>query len=95
MYIGILLQYKNNVMNMIVLEHLDCLKGNLKKMLLSRYQSLHLTIVLLRIEQLIKIAKSNLKESIFLCNHEILRDLSFAIKIRCVICKYSLVENSS
>ena len=49
---------------MIVLAYLDCLKGNLKNILLSQYRNLHLIKVFLRIEQLIGIANSNLNESI-------------------------------
>ena len=56
-----LLKYKNNVMD-IVLEYLDCLKGNLKKMLLSQYQNLHLITVFLWIEQLIGIKNNNLSD---------------------------------
>ena len=37
----------------------DCLKGNLKKMLLSQYQNLYLIKVFLWIEQLIRIANCN------------------------------------
>ena len=46
LYISIVKVYKNNVMDTIVLENLDCLKGNLKKMLLNQYQNRHLIKVL-------------------------------------------------
>ena len=85
---------KKYIMDTIVLANHDCLKGNLKKMLLNQYQNRHLIKVFLWIGQLIRIANSNLNDHLFMHSYEILRDLTFAIKIRCVICKYSIVENS-
>ena len=70
-------------MDMIVLAYHDCLKGNLKKMLLSLYRNLYLNLIkiFLWIEQLIRMYAI------------LLRDLSFAIKVRCVIFKYSPCSN--
>ena len=36
LYINIVKDYKNNVMNTIVLANLDCFKENLKKMILNQ-----------------------------------------------------------